>query len=103
MPSRSAITQIRLDNIITCLNATVNTVELVSKGLKTPFLEAIINTVCSLSAAVQVIIQDPDFMVTDRQFLDSEEEQGGLCSNARENSPAPQRNHSSSHNFEHWW
>jgi hypothetical protein len=54
MPSKSAITQIRLENIITCLNAAVTTVELVSKGLKTPFLEPIVNTVCSLLTAAQV-------------------------------------------------
>jgi hypothetical protein len=36
MPSKSVITQIRLENIIACLNGAVTTVELVSKGLKTP-------------------------------------------------------------------
>jgi hypothetical protein len=56
MPSKSAITQIRLENIITCLNAAVTTVKLVFKGLKTPFLEPIVNTVCSLLTAAQVSV-----------------------------------------------
>jgi hypothetical protein len=55
MPAQSTITQIRLNNIITCLNAAVTTVEVVSKGLKTPFLQPIVNTVWSLLSAVQVI------------------------------------------------
>ena len=63
MPSKSAITQIRLETIITCLNGTVTTVELVSKSLKTPFLEPIVNTVCALLTAAQVSICDPDVMV----------------------------------------
>jgi hypothetical protein len=68
MPSKSIITQIRLENIITCLNTAVLTVELVSKGLKTPFLEPIVNTVCSLLTAVQVILSDSRLMavVTDQ-------------------------------------
>ncbi|KAJ7466358.1 hypothetical protein FB451DRAFT_1260710 [Mycena latifolia] len=60
MPSKSAITQIRLGNIITCLNAAVTTVEVVSKGLQTPFLEPIINTVCSLLTAAQTIKKNKD-------------------------------------------
>ncbi|KAJ7214819.1 hypothetical protein GGX14DRAFT_609480 [Mycena pura] len=57
MPSKSVITQIRVENIVTCLNAAV---ELVSKGLKTPFLESIVNTVCSLLAAAQTIKKNKD-------------------------------------------
>jgi hypothetical protein len=54
MPTQSTITQIRLDNIQTCLHAAVTTVQVVSKGLKTPFLEPIVNTMWSLLGAVQV-------------------------------------------------
>ena len=54
MPSKFAITQIRLENIVTSLNTAVATVELVSKGLKTPFLEPIVNTMWSLLSTVQV-------------------------------------------------
>jgi hypothetical protein len=63
MPSKLAIIQLRLENIVTCLNGAVTTVELVSKNLKTPFLEPIVNTVCSLLNAAQVIICDPDITV----------------------------------------
>ncbi|KAJ7434558.1 hypothetical protein FB451DRAFT_1109905 [Mycena latifolia] len=55
MPLKSAIAQIHLENIITCLNGAVTTVELVSKNLNTPFLEPIVNTVCSLLTAAQTI------------------------------------------------
>jgi hypothetical protein len=54
MPTPSSIAQIRLDNVQTCLNAAVTTVEVVLKGLETPFLEPIVNTIRSLLGAVQV-------------------------------------------------
>jgi hypothetical protein len=63
MPPKSSITQLRLENITTCLSAAVTTVELVSKGLRTPFLEPIVKTVSSLLATVQVIICDTEIMV----------------------------------------
>jgi hypothetical protein len=63
MPSKSAIIQIRLENIVASLNGAVTTVELVSKNLKTPFLEPIVNTVCSLLTAAQVIIHEPTKVV----------------------------------------
>jgi hypothetical protein len=55
MPTQSTLTQIRLENIKTCLDAAVTTVEVVSHGLKTPFLESIVNTVRSLLGAIQVV------------------------------------------------
>jgi hypothetical protein len=63
MPPKSAISQIRLENIVTCLKGAVTTVELVSKNLKTPFLEPIVNTVSSLLLIAQVIICDPNSAV----------------------------------------
>jgi hypothetical protein len=54
MPTYSSVTQIRLDNIKTCLDAGVTTLEIVSKNLGTPFLEPIVNTVRSLLDVVQV-------------------------------------------------
>jgi hypothetical protein len=102
MPLKSAITQTRLENIIVCLNAAVTTVERVSTGLQTPFLEPIVNTVCSLLTAAQVIIGDPDHTVVDRIFTDDQEEQARMCGNARENLPAAVCNHSSAHNVQHW-
>jgi hypothetical protein len=63
MPSKSTVTQIRLENKTACLNGAVTTVELVSKNLKTPFLEPIVNTVCSLLTAAEVIACDPAAML----------------------------------------
>jgi hypothetical protein len=54
MPTQSNLTQIRLDNIKTCLTSALATVDVVSQGLKTPFLEPIVNTTRSLLGAVQV-------------------------------------------------
>jgi hypothetical protein len=48
------MTQIRLENITTCLNAAVTTVEVVSKELNTPFLAPIVSTMWSLLSTVQV-------------------------------------------------
>jgi hypothetical protein len=56
MPAHSSITQIRLDNIKTCLNDAVTTVDVLSKNLKTPFLEPIVNTMWSILGTVQVIV-----------------------------------------------
>jgi hypothetical protein len=55
MPTQSAVTQIRFDNIILCLKAAVTTVKVAAKGLKTPFLGPIVNTMWSLLGAVQVV------------------------------------------------
>ena len=55
MPVHFTIAQIRLDNIKTGLNAAVTTVDVISRGLKTPFLESIVNTMWSLLSAVEVI------------------------------------------------
>ena len=63
MPTQSTMIKIRLENIATCLNAAVITLELISKELKTPFLEPIVNTVCSLLTAAQVIILDSTIML----------------------------------------
>ncbi|KAJ7465512.1 hypothetical protein FB451DRAFT_1486947 [Mycena latifolia] len=60
MPTLSAITQIRLDNIIICLNAAVSTVEVVSTGLETPFLKPIVTTMWSLLSVVQTIKNNKD-------------------------------------------
>jgi hypothetical protein len=103
MPTKPTITQIRLENILTGLNTAVTTVERVSKGLKTPFLEPIVNTVCSLLVAAQVLLSHPDLMATEPIFPDNQAEQRGMCGNAGENSPAALRNHSSPYHFQYWW
>jgi hypothetical protein len=59
MPLQPTITQIRLENIIGCLNAAVTTMEVVSKGLETRFLGPIVATMWSLLSAVQVTLGSP--------------------------------------------
>jgi hypothetical protein len=56
MPLQPSVTQIRLDNIVISLNAAVTTVEVISKGLKTPFLGPIVATLWSLLSVAQVIL-----------------------------------------------
>jgi hypothetical protein len=55
MPTPSAVTQMRLNNIIICLNAVVTTVEVISTHLDTPFLKPIVTTMWSLLTTVQVL------------------------------------------------
>ncbi|KAJ7446309.1 P-loop containing nucleoside triphosphate hydrolase protein, partial [Mycena latifolia] len=43
------------DNIVTCLNDTVGTLEVVEDSLQTPFLKPISNTIQSLLTAVQIV------------------------------------------------
>ncbi|KAJ6576054.1 hypothetical protein DFH09DRAFT_1361666 [Mycena vulgaris] len=54
------ITHIRLDNILTCLNAALATLELISKGRETPFLQPISHTVRSLLIDVQTAKRNKD-------------------------------------------
>jgi hypothetical protein len=54
MPPQPSATQIRLNNIVTCLTATADTVQILANSLKTPFLEAISNTTHSLLKSIQV-------------------------------------------------
>ncbi|KAJ6507536.1 hypothetical protein DFH09DRAFT_1199792 [Mycena vulgaris] len=55
MPFQPTVAQIRFTNIITCLNAVVTTLEVVSDGLKTPFLVPISNTIRSLLMDVPTV------------------------------------------------
>jgi hypothetical protein len=64
MPASSTITQIRLDNIIIGLNVALDTVEVVSKRLKTPFLGPIVSTVWSILSVAQVTLGLSGFMET---------------------------------------
>lgn len=54
MPAQPTASQLRFNTVLTCLTDAVTTLEVVSKGLKAPFLEAISNTMQSLLTAVQV-------------------------------------------------
>ncbi|KAJ7838342.1 hypothetical protein B0H13DRAFT_1911911 [Mycena leptocephala] len=58
MPPQVSTTQIRLNNITTCLALTVDTVELLASSLNTPFLEAISNTTRSLLKNIQTVKQN---------------------------------------------
>jgi hypothetical protein len=102
MPFSSAITQIRLNNIITCLNVAVSTVEIISKELGTPFLAPIVTTMWSLLSAVQVTLAHSRSTGTDQPRRDDQEEQGCVPENAGTNLPVALRNHPSDHNIQHW-
>ncbi|KAJ7821796.1 hypothetical protein B0H13DRAFT_1920532 [Mycena leptocephala] len=58
MPPKPSFTQIRLNNITTCLTVTADTVKILASSLNTPFLEAISNTTQSLLKNVQTIKQN---------------------------------------------
>ncbi|KAJ6493488.1 hypothetical protein DFH09DRAFT_1104483 [Mycena vulgaris] len=63
MPPQSTVTQIRLDNIVVCLNAAVAAVEVISKGLETPFLGPIVTTMHSLVIAIQTVKKNKEVCV----------------------------------------
>ncbi|KAJ7907773.1 hypothetical protein B0H13DRAFT_1879228 [Mycena leptocephala] len=52
------VTQIRLDNITTCLTISANTMGILASSLKSPFLEAISNTSQSLLKNIQIVKQN---------------------------------------------
>ncbi|KAJ7648978.1 hypothetical protein DFH06DRAFT_1300232, partial [Mycena polygramma] len=58
MSPQSAVTQIRLNNIITCLAVTADSLELLARGLKEPSLEAISYVTGSLLRNVKTIRQN---------------------------------------------
>ncbi|KAJ7495579.1 hypothetical protein FB451DRAFT_1164307 [Mycena latifolia] len=63
MPLPPTAAQIRLNNIVTSLNAAVTTVDVVTKSLKTGFLSPMANTVHSLLTAVQVIFSNQSVLL----------------------------------------
>jgi hypothetical protein len=54
MPPKPTVTQTRLNDIVNCLAATADTLEIISHTLHTPFLGAISVTTRSLLTSVQV-------------------------------------------------
>ncbi|KAJ7887159.1 hypothetical protein B0H13DRAFT_1888949 [Mycena leptocephala] len=58
MPPQPTVTQIRLNNITTCLAITANTLEILVGSLKSPFLEAISNTTQSLLKNMETVRQN---------------------------------------------
>ncbi|KAJ7808157.1 hypothetical protein B0H13DRAFT_1928573 [Mycena leptocephala] len=58
MPPQPTVTQIRLDNITTCLTISANTAGILASSLKSPFLEAISNTSQSLLKNIQIVKQN---------------------------------------------
>jgi hypothetical protein len=103
MPSQPTVTQIRLDNIIICLNAAVATVEVVSKRLKTPLLGLIVTTMWSLLSMGPVTPCFAGSMGTDRLSLDYQEEKGAVRKNAGEDLPVTLCNPSHLHNIQYLW
>jgi hypothetical protein len=97
MSPQSTVTQIRLDDIVICLNAAVATIEVISKGLETPFLGPIVNTVHSLVISVQVILGESDLMLIDQHSPVNQKEQGRVCKDAGANPPVALCNHPSAH------
>jgi hypothetical protein len=55
MPPQASVTQIRLNNITTCLTRTANTYEILADSFKTPFSDAICTTTQSLLKCIQVL------------------------------------------------
>ncbi|KAJ7899920.1 P-loop containing nucleoside triphosphate hydrolase protein [Mycena leptocephala] len=55
MPPQPTLTQIRLNNITTCLTITANTLEILVGSLESPFLEAISNTTQSLLKNMETV------------------------------------------------
>jgi hypothetical protein len=65
MPPPPNVSQIRFENILRSLTAAVTTLQLVSDGVRTPFLQPIANTMRSLLSAVQVAFQHRSVNVAD--------------------------------------
>ncbi|KAJ7482625.1 hypothetical protein FB451DRAFT_1442105 [Mycena latifolia] len=60
MPVPLTAAQIRLNKIVTSLNAAVTTLDVISESMKTPFLHPILNTLHSLLTAVQTVKRNED-------------------------------------------
>ncbi|KAJ6599714.1 hypothetical protein DFH09DRAFT_1070442 [Mycena vulgaris] len=58
MPPQPITTEIRLNNIVKCFTIAVDSLEVLTKTFKSPFLEPIFNTAKSLLTAVQTVRQN---------------------------------------------
>ncbi|KAJ7909828.1 hypothetical protein B0H13DRAFT_2490039 [Mycena leptocephala] len=58
MPPQPTVTQIRLNNIATCLTMAANTLDILVGSLKSPFLEAIFHTTQSLLKKMETVKQN---------------------------------------------
>ncbi|KAJ7502196.1 hypothetical protein B0H11DRAFT_1907313 [Mycena galericulata] len=58
MPPQPVVTQVRLNNISSCLTVTADTLEILANGVRTPFLGAILNTTQSLLENIQAVKQN---------------------------------------------
>ncbi|KAJ7729722.1 P-loop containing nucleoside triphosphate hydrolase protein, partial [Mycena olivaceomarginata] len=63
MPSQPTASQVRLNNITTCLMMTINALQLLATNFDTPFLQAILNTTQSLMDHIQAVKQNKDSCV----------------------------------------
>ncbi|KAJ6529402.1 hypothetical protein B0H19DRAFT_1242896, partial [Mycena capillaripes] len=75
MPPKPTEAEIQLNNITTCLTITTQTLGIVATSLKTPFLEAISNTIRSLLKKIQTVKQNKNecaqLMETTYQLLEA--------------------------------
>ncbi|KAJ7880165.1 P-loop containing nucleoside triphosphate hydrolase protein [Mycena leptocephala] len=60
MPRQPTVTEIRLNNITTCLTRAANTYEILSDSFKTPFSDTICNTTQSLLKCIQTVKENKD-------------------------------------------
>ncbi|KAJ7457755.1 hypothetical protein FB451DRAFT_1509045 [Mycena latifolia] len=60
MPFQADAAQIRFNHVATALNAVVTTLDMLSEGLKAPFLEPILNVMQALLTAVQTVKRHQD-------------------------------------------
>ncbi|KAJ7937526.1 hypothetical protein B0H13DRAFT_1852498 [Mycena leptocephala] len=58
MPPQPAVTQVRLNNISSCLTVTADTLEILANGVRTPFLGTILNTTQYLLENIQAVKQN---------------------------------------------
>ncbi|KAJ7915419.1 hypothetical protein B0H13DRAFT_1872083 [Mycena leptocephala] len=58
MPPQPTVATIRLNNITTCLNLTISTLEILASSLKSPLLTAMANTIQSLLKNMQTVKQN---------------------------------------------
>lgn len=84
MPLPSA-TQTRLENMAICLSMTTNTLQIIADSMKTPFLDAIINTTNAVLKNIQVSFIEQTHISHLPRTLDCDQTQRRLCSAAGEN------------------
>ncbi|KAJ7459374.1 hypothetical protein FB451DRAFT_1563731 [Mycena latifolia] len=60
MPHQPAVTEIRMNNIVTCLTTVIPLLKQLNNAFGPPFVEAIVNTTLSLIPGVQKVKRNKD-------------------------------------------